>query len=87
MSAIEIEYAGKDMVIPKEMAEKTLGLHPGDRVEIRPKLSLIPLERSREETSEIIRTLENFRNAFDPSDLDSWETYQKEIWASWKDRT
>ena len=82
MSAIELEYSGKDLIISKEMAEKTLGLHPGDRIEIRPRTTLVPIERSPEDISQITRAFEELRNAFTPADLDDWETERRKIWAS-----
>ncbi len=87
MSTIELEYLGKDLVISREVAEKKLGLHPGDRIEVRPKLALTPIPRSPEETSQITETLERLRAAFHPADLDDWETQRDKIWASWTDRT
>ena len=35
MSILEMEYQGDDLVISKEVVEKELGLHPGDRPVLR----------------------------------------------------
>ena len=84
MTVLEIEYRGDDLIIPKEVAEKELGLHPGDRVEIRPKSPLVPIERTPEKSIAIKTALESLRQAFDPDDLTDWETSRKALWATWQ---
>lgn len=82
MPVLELEYQGTDLVIPREVAEKELGLHPGDRLEIRPKIVLTPIERSPEEVAKIEQALEVFRQAFEPEHLADWETTRKALWAT-----
>ncbi|MFN8486668.1 MAG: hypothetical protein U0350_03690 [Caldilineaceae bacterium] len=86
MPVLEIEYKGDDIVIPKETAEKELGLHPGDRltVAMSPKVKLVPIKRTPAEIAKIKQILEEFRDAFDPEDLADWEAARDELWNSWK---
>ena len=83
MPVVELEYSGRDLIISKDIVEKTLGLHPGDRIEIRPKISFLSAKHpSSETTAEIVKTLEELRDAFDPAVLADWEVRKREIWAS-----
>ncbi len=84
MSVLEMEYQGDDLIISKEVAEKELGLHPGDRLEIRPKMVLMPVDRLPEEITEIERACELLRQAFEPDDLADWEISRKAMWATWQ---
>lgn len=84
MAVFELEYTGDDLIISKEVAEKELGLHPGDRLEIRPKQLLVPVNRSLEERQRIEQDLEALQQAFATQDLDDWETSRQELWATWK---
>lgn len=86
MPVLEIEYKGGDIVIPKDTAERELGLHPGDRVivALQPKLKLVPLKRSPAEIARIKQILEDFRDAFASEDFDNWEVERNELWNSWK---
>ncbi len=84
MAIIELEYVGGDLVISQETAEKALGLHPGDRIEIRPKTVLTPKKRSKIKSSEITDSLERLRNTFESSDLSNWETQRNELWSKWQ---
>jgi hypothetical protein len=84
MSVLEIEYRGDDLVITREMAEQELGLHLGDRLEIRPKLILVPIDRTPEQIIEIKQLCEALRQAFEQGDLQDWEASRQELWATWK---
>ncbi|MFT5367789.1 MAG: hypothetical protein ACI8V2_002750 [Candidatus Latescibacterota bacterium] len=84
MAIIELEYSGGDLVISQETAEKTLGLHPGDRIEVRLKPTLTPIKLSREESTQITDSFEHLRDAFEPSNLDDWETRRNELWSKWQ---
>ena len=84
MAIIELEYVGGDLVISQETAEKALGLHPGDRIEIRPKTMLSPKKCSQKKSAEITDSLKSLRNTFESSDLDHWETQRNELWAKWQ---
>jgi hypothetical protein len=70
MAVLELEYQGDDLIISREMAEKELGLQPGDRLEIRPKLILELLDRPVEEVAQIKADFEALRQSFDEADLD-----------------
>lgn len=87
MKVLEVEYTGGDLIISKEVAEKQLGLHPGDRLEIRLKVPLVPIDRSSEELEQLRQDVEAFRQAFNPSDLENWELSKKELWALWQNPT
>lgn len=87
MPVIELEFQGTDLVIPREVAEKELGLQPGDRLEIRPKVGLTPVDRSPEEVAKIEQTLEALRQAFEPEHLADWETTRRELWLTWQPPT
>ena len=78
MPTVELEYLGDDLVISKQTAEQELGLHPGDRIEIRPKADFEPEVQSFEKTRLLTESLEHLREAFKPSDLDDWETKRNE---------
>jgi bifunctional DNA-binding transcriptional regulator/antitoxin component of YhaV-PrlF toxin-antitoxin module len=86
MPVLEIEYKGGDIVIPKDTAEKELGLHPGDMLTVssRRKIKLVPLKKSPEEIARIKQMLEDFRDTFEPADFMDWELERSEIWKSWK---
>jgi antitoxin component of MazEF toxin-antitoxin module len=84
MTVLEIEYQGDDLIIPKEVVEKELGLHPGDRVEVRLKTALLVVEPTPETLVAVKRALESLRQAFDPAELADWETSRKALWATWK---
>ena len=84
MIVLELEYQGDDLIISKETVEKKLGLQPGDRLEIRPKMALTPLERPLEEIAEIQKTLDALRQAFDPADLEDWDSSRKALWETRK---
>lgn len=87
MAVLELEYQGDDLIISREMAEKKLGLQPGDRLEIRPKLVLESLDRSVEEIVQIKADFEALRQSFDEADLDGWEETRKALWATWQPPT
>lgn len=78
---IEVEYTGDDVIIPRETIEQ-LGLTPGTRLQIRPAPKLEPISRSTEEKEAILAAWAAFRDAFDPIDLDDWETAREELWRS-----
>ncbi len=84
MNILEMEYQGDDLIISKEMAEKELGLHLGDRLEIRPKMVLLPIDRLPEEIAEIERAWNALRQTFEPDDLQDWETSRKALWSTWQ---
>ena len=87
MAVLELEYQGDDLIISREMAEKKLGLQPGDRLEIRPKLLLELLDRPAEEVAQIKADFEAFRQSFEEADLDDWEETRKVLWATWQPPT
>jgi hypothetical protein len=87
MAVLELEYQGDDLIISREMAEKELGLQPGDRLEIRPKLMLEQLDRSDEEVAQIKADFEALRQSFDEANLDDWEMTRKAVWATWQPPT
>lgn len=66
------------------IGRKKLGLHPGDRIEIRTKMVLKPVTHSPEESHQITESLERLRDAIDPSELDNWETQRNELWSKWQ---
>ena len=84
MPTVELEYLGDDLVISKQTAEQELGLHPGDRIEIRPKADFEPEVQSFEKSRPLTESLENLRAAFKPSDLDAWETQRNQLWSKWQ---
>ncbi|MCY4352052.1 MAG: hypothetical protein OXC45_02980 [Gemmatimonadetes bacterium] len=84
MPKVELKYLGDDLVISKQTAEQELGLHPGDRVEIRPKADFGPEVQSFEKSRLLTDSLENLRAAFKSSDLDDWETQRNQLWSKWQ---
>ena len=84
MPKVELEYLGDDLVISKQTAEQELGLHPGDRIEIRPKADFEPEVQSFEKSRLLTESLENLRETFKPSDLDDWETQRNKLWSKWQ---
>jgi len=87
MAVLELEYQGDDLIISKEMAEKELGLQPGDRLEVRPKVTLEPLDRPAEEVAQIKEAFEALRQSFNANELDNWEETRKALWATWQPPT
>lgn len=84
MAVLELEYQGDDLIISKEVAEKNLGLQPGDKLEVRPKVMLTPINRPAEEVARIKEAFEALRQAVDPADLEDWEENRKVLWATWQ---
>ena len=84
MPTVELEYRGDDLVNSKQTAEQELGLHPGDRIEIRPKADFEPEVQSLEKSKLLTESLENLREAFKSSDLDDWETQRNQLWSKWQ---
>ena len=72
--------AGKKS-LSREVVEKKLGLQPGDRLEVRPKVILAPIDRPAEEVAQIKEAFEALRQVFDPVDLEHWEDKRKALWA------
>jgi len=85
LSLKQIDAAKADHRLPSIVHQiKESGVHLGDNVEIQPKIILIPIERPPEEIAEIERMLEALRQAFDPDELEDWETSRKTLWATWQ---
>lgn len=87
MTVLELEYQGDDLIISKEVAEKNLGLQPGDKLEVRPKVMLAPIDRPAEEVARIKEAFDALRQVFDPADLEDWEDNRKALWATWQPPT
>ena len=66
MPKVELKYLGDDLVISKQTAEQELGLHPGDRVEIRPKADFGPEVQSFEKSRLLTDSLENSEQLSNP---------------------
>jgi len=84
VNTLELEYNGDDLIISKEMVEQEFGLLPGDRLEIRPKLVLVPLKRTPEDLKAIEEACQDLRQAFEPADLEDWEDARKALWDQWQ---
>ncbi len=85
LSLKQIDATKADPHLPASVHQiKESGLHLADKVEIQPKIILTPIERPPEEIAEIERTLEAFRQAFDPDELEDWETSRKMLWETWQ---
>ena len=66
MPKVELEYLGSDLVISKQTAEQELGLHPGDRIEIRPKADFEPEIQSFENPAFSLNPSKNFEKLSNP---------------------
>jgi hypothetical protein len=77
----DVAKADGQQSLPGLKVKETI-VSPDYQQEIRPKISLNPIERSPEEIVKIERALEALREAFDPDDLEDWETSRKTLWAT-----
>ena len=48
------------------------------------KLHVDPEVQSFEKSKFFTESLENLRKAFNPSDLDDWETQRNHLWSKWQ---
>lgn len=84
MLTLEIEYKGDDIVIPKETAEKELGLHPGDRLTVfmTPKVKLVPIKRTLAETERLHELLDPAIGSWSEADVEAFNKLRKALQVS-----
>lgn len=81
---LELEYKGNDLIISKDVLEKTFGLRLGDKLELRPKLKLIPMQRSVTEINRIRALLDPLAGSWSDEDVQAFNTLRKDLWHTWK---
>lgn len=85
MDALVRTYDGEDLVIPRKEIEE-LGLKPGDKVVIRPDISLVKREFALGEWEALEAILNDLAGSWTEEDEEAFRRNRNEMWAAWKPR-
>ncbi len=86
MSAIVKVFEDEDVVIPRDVL-RSLGVKPGEAVEIRVVRQIEPIEFSAEERERREKILDDLWGSWSDEDAEAFEKNRQEMWQSWQARS